>query len=126
MLDNPVLHRILTSPPLYAWLASAAAPFLLWAILVRVSRDYSHVLQRAYPVAKVLAWTLLYANAGWSLYGLYAVAAKKLFWPIALVLIGVCGSTNIIFMKLRRRVDADSFKKHEGWWPSPKDSAPLP
>jgi hypothetical protein len=127
MLDNPVLHRILTSPPLYAWLASAAAPFLGWAILVRVSRNYPHILQRAYPVVKVLALSLWFANAGcFCLYALYAWPTKKLLWLISLVLIGLSGATNIVFMKLRRRVDPDSFKKHEGWWPTPKDSSPLP
>ncbi len=126
MLDNPILHRILTSLPIYAWLASAAAPFLGWAILVRVSRDHPHVLQRAYPVIKVLAWSFWFAYAGWALYGLCAEPAKKLFWPIASVLIGLSGATNIVSIKLRRRVDPGSFKKHSGWRLTPKDSAPLP
>jgi hypothetical protein len=30
---------------------------------------------------------------------------------------------NLVRTWIARRVDPDSFKKYEGWWPTPKDSS---
>jgi hypothetical protein len=54
---------------------------------------------------------------------LYYVVARpgKVFFLRYAVLLPLSYGVLLFHGWMRRRVDPDSFKKHEGWWPTPKD-----
>jgi hypothetical protein len=118
MPANPILHRMLHNPYFYLWIAALALPFLFWAILARLARNNPGVLPRVYPVLKVLTWGMWFAAL--------AAACFRLFWPdVKMYLpsfIGISGGMNLVHNWVRRRVDPDSYKKYEGWWPTKPDS----
>ncbi|HEY2363158.1 MAG TPA: hypothetical protein VGK36_18700 [Candidatus Angelobacter sp.] len=120
MLSDPILHRVLTNPWFYRWVAAVVSPLLIWAVLVRLSQSEPDILSRIYPGLKLAAWTLWASFVVWSLFGLSGVPERKTFYGINLVFFGLMGGTNLMHSWVRRRVDPDSVKTDEGWWPAPK------
>lgn len=120
MLSNPILHRVFTNPWFYPWVVAMVLPFLLWAVLVKLSHSRPDILPRIYPVLRVIAWGLWVSFVTWSLYGLFGRLERKTFYGMNGILWGLMG-TNLMHSWVRRRVVPDSAKKYEGWWPAPKD-----
>jgi hypothetical protein len=121
MLANPILHRVLAEPLFYSFVAAMAAPYLLWAGLARAARRRPEILRRIYPRLKVLIGRLWF-------FGLACIVLSphrelKTFIAQVSILNVFSAGMNLLRMWVGRRVDPDSFKKYEGWWPTPKDSA---
>jgi hypothetical protein len=118
MLDNPILHRILTMPLFYFALAAMVLPFLLWAGIARAARRRPKVLRRIYPRLKVLIGRLAFL-------GLVCVVLlphhefMTLVGQISILNLFLAGM-NLLRMWIGRRVDPNLFKKYEGWWTDAK------
>ncbi len=121
MPSDPILYRVLTNPWFYRWVVAMVSPFLIWAVLVRVSHSKPDILSRIYPGLKVTAWALWAFFVAWGLFGLFGVPERKTFYGINGIFSGLMGGINLMHSWVRRRVDPDSFKTYEGWWPTPKD-----
>jgi hypothetical protein len=124
MLANPTLHRVLTTPLFYFFLAAMVAPCLLWAGIARAAHRRPEILRRIYPRLNALMGRLAFL-------GLVCVVLLPHHELMTLVgqisILNVfLGGMNLLRMWIGRRVDPDSFKKYEGWWPTPKDSALRP
>ncbi|HWF06247.1 MAG TPA: hypothetical protein VHA06_21345 [Candidatus Angelobacter sp.] len=121
MLANPTLHRVLTTPFFYLFLVAMVVPFLLWAGIAGAARRRREVLRRIYPRLKVLIGRLAFL-------GLVCVVLlphhefMTLVGQISILNLFLAGM-NLLRMWIGRRVDPASYKKYEGWWPTPKDSA---
>jgi hypothetical protein len=126
MLDNPVLHKLLTDPFFYLILAVIVGPFLVWAGIARAARSNPGILPRLYLPVKVLAWCAWGLTFVWGAFIFVNHQSWRTFSGGELLIINLFNGLNLIRTWIGRRVDPDSFKKHEGWWPTPKDSAPLP
>jgi hypothetical protein len=121
MLANPTLHRVLTTPFFYLFLVAMVVPFLLWAGIAGAARRRREVLRRIYPGLKVLIGRLWF-------FGLACIVLSphrelKTFIAQVSILNVFSAGMNLLRMWVGRRVDPDLFKKYEGWWPTPKDSA---
>ena len=121
MPSDPILHRVLTNPWFYTWVVAMVLPFLIWAVLAKLSHSRPEILPRIYPVLKVIAWGIWVSFVVWALYGLSGRLERKTFYGINGILWGLMGGTNLLHSWVRRRVAPDSAKKYEGWWPTPKD-----
>ena len=121
MPSDPILSRVLTNPWFYRWVVAMVTPLLIWAALVRLSHSKPDILSRVYPVLKATAWVLWAFFVAWILFGLSGALEWKTFYGVNLILFGLNGGTNLMHSWVRRRVDPDSVKTEEGWWPTPKD-----
>jgi uncharacterized protein YhhL (DUF1145 family) len=124
MLANPTLHRVLTMPLFYFFLAAMAVPLLLWAGIARAARRRPEILRCIYPRVKTLIGWLWFV--GLACVVLLPHPELKIFVSRLSVLNVLLSGMNLLRMWIGRRIDPDSFKKYEGWWPTPKDSAPQP
>jgi hypothetical protein len=88
------------------------------ALVVIVSRRHPGILRRIYPPLKVFTWVLIF-GLGWGL--LYSVRANQTRYVFLMT--SFLSGMNLVRTWIARRVDPDSFKKYEGWWPTPKDSS---
>jgi hypothetical protein len=117
MLANSILLTAITRLRLYELVAAIASPFVFWLMVVIASRRYPGILQRIYSPLKVFIW-LTYCGLVWGLlYSLRTNQNRYIF-----VAINFMNGMNLVRIWVGRRVDPDAYKKHEGWWPTPKDS----
>ncbi len=121
MVGHPILYRVLSDPWLYRWVVAMVLPFLIWAVLAKLSHSRPDILPTIYPALKVIAWGIWVSFVVWDLYGLSGRLEWKTFYGTNAILGGLMGGTNLIHSWVRRRVDPDSVRKYEGWWPTPKD-----
>ena len=126
MPSDPILHRVFTNPWFYLWVVAVILPFLIWALLAKLSHSRPDILPRIYPVLKVIAWGIWMVFVAWVLYGLSGRLERKTFYGINGILWGLMGGSNLLYSWVRRRVAPDSAKKYEGWWPTPKDLPAKP
>jgi hypothetical protein len=121
MPSDPILYRVLTNPWFYQWVVAMVLPFLIWAVLAKLSRNHPGILPRSYPWLKGLAWGTwaLFVAAG--LYDLFGASERKIFFRTPWILGAFSSGINLVYHWVRRRVDPDSIKTYEGWWPTPKD-----
>ncbi len=120
MASNPILYRVLNDPWVYRWMVAMVLPFLIWAVLVKLARKHPAILRQSYPWLKVVAWGAWAIFVALGLYSLYATSERsffRAFWTLGAFSSGI----NLLRSWVRRRVDPDSIKTYEGWWPRPKD-----
>ena len=118
MPANPILHRMLTDPYLYKFVASIVAPLLLWTVLVRFARSHPDILQGMYSPLKIFTWALWFCTVATGFYVVVGLSSLKTFARTQILIANFSGGVNLIYMWVKRRVDPDSFKKHEGWRPN--------
>jgi len=123
MPSDPILHRLFTDPWFYQWVAAMVLPFLIWAVLAKLSHSRPDILPRIYPVLKVIAWGIWVSFVAWTLYGLSGRPERKTFYGINGILFGLMGGTNLMYHWVRRRVHPEAYVKepNEGWWPSKRE-----
>jgi hypothetical protein len=105
MVGDPILYRVLTNPWLYRWVVAMVLPLLIWAVLVKISRNHPGILPRAYPMLRVFAWGIWASFIAWGLYGLIGTAERKNFYAINGIIFGLLSGTNLMYHWVRRRVD---------------------
>ena len=123
MADHSILNRVLREPFLYLYLAAAIFPFLFWAALAKLSRNRPDILPHVYPLLKVLIWVAYASMVGFGLYSVFDIWSPRRAYRVFVVLMVLSQGFNFVYHWVRRRVDPASYKKFEGWWPSPKGSA---
>ncbi|MGB9121185.1 MAG: hypothetical protein WCE73_11240 [Candidatus Angelobacter sp.] len=121
MASNPTFYRVLANAWLYRWMVAMVLPFLIWAVLVKLSRNHPGILPRSYPWLKVLTWGAWVLFVASGLYGLVGISETKTFFRTFWTLGAFSSGTNLVYHWVRRRVDPDAYKKTEGWWPTAKD-----
>ena len=114
---NSILHRILADPYLYKFVASIVAPLLLWTVLVRFTRSHPDILPGMYSPLKIFTWALWSCTVATGFYVVLGPSSLKTFARTQILIANFSGGVNLIYMWVKRRVDPDSFKKHEGWRP---------
>jgi flagellar biosynthesis protein FliR len=118
MLANSILLTAVTRSRLYEFIAAIASPFVFWLMVVIISRWHPGILPRIYPPIKVFLWLTYFALVWGLLYSLRTNQNLYIFMAI-----NFTNGMNLVHTWIRRRVDPDSYKKYEGWWPMPKDSS---
>ena|SRR5579864_755424 len=121
MLSDPILHRVLTNPWFYRWVVAMVLPFLIWAVLVKLARNHPAILRQAFPWLKVVVWGAWAIFVAAGLYSLFGASDWMTFFRTSWILGAVYSGINLVYHWVRRRIDPDSVKTHEGWWPTPKD-----
>jgi hypothetical protein len=121
MLTDPILHRVLTNPWFYRWVVAMVLPFLIWAVVAKLSRNHPEILPRSYPWLKGLAWGAWALFVASGLYGLFGASERTTFFRTPWILGAFSSGINLVYHWVRRRVDPSAYKKYEGWWPTPKD-----
>jgi uncharacterized membrane protein YfcA len=121
MPSYPILYRVLSDPWLYRWVVAMVLPFLIWAVLAKLSRNHPGTLPRSYPWLKVLTWGTWGLFVASGLYALFGISESKAFFRTSLTLGAFSSGINLVYHWVRRQVDPDAYKKYEGWWPTPKD-----
>jgi len=120
--SDPILHRVFTNPWFYTWVLAMFLPLLIWATLAKLSHSRPDILPRIYPVLRVIAWGIWGTFVVWVLYGLSGRLERKTFYGISGIFWGLMGGANLMHSWVRRRVDPESVKPHEGWWPSKREN----
>jgi hypothetical protein len=122
MLTNFILHRVLTDPFLYAFIAAIVLPLLLWAWLVKFAQSHPDLLPGIYVPLKILAWVLWGCAVAAGSCSVFGPPGLKVFVKIGILISNFSLGLNLTYTWVRRRVDPDSFKKEDGWWPTPENS----
>jgi hypothetical protein len=117
MLASSIMLTALTRFRLYAFIAALASPFVFWLMVVIISRWHPGILPRIYSPLKVFIW-LTYFGLVWGL--LYSLRTNQNLYIF--LAINFMNGMNLVRIWIGRRVDPDAYKKHEGWWPTRKDS----
>jgi hypothetical protein len=123
MLANSILHRVLTDPFLYGFISVIALPLLLWTWLAKFAQSHPDILPRIYLPLKILAWILWSCAVAAGSYSVFGPPGLKVFAKTGILISNFSLGLNLMYTWVRRRVDPDSFKKEDGWWPAPKDSS---
>jgi hypothetical protein len=118
--SNTIFYRVLNDPWVYRWVVAMVLPFLIWAVLVKLARNHPAILRQSHPWLKVVAWGAWAIFVAAGLYSLFGASERSFFgacWTLGAFSSGI----NLLHSWVRRRVDPDSVKTYEGWWPAPKD-----
>jgi hypothetical protein len=120
MASNSIFYRVLNDPWVYRWVVAMVLPLLIWAVLVKLARNHPAILHQSHPWLKVVAWGAWAIFVAAGLYGLFGTSERsffRAFWTLGAFSSGI----NLLYHWVRRRVDPDSVKTYEGWWPTPKN-----
>lgn len=121
MASNSAFYRVVANPWLYRWMVAMVLPFLIWAVLVKLSRNHQAILRRSHPWLKVLAWGTWALFIASGLYGLFGTSERVTFFRAYWTLGAFSSGINLLYHWVRRRLDPDAYKKYEDWWPTKKD-----
>src|SRR5579884_1587886 len=113
LLYRLFLYRLFSYPLFPLWAIALVLPFLLWAVLAKLSRKDPSVLSRIYPGLKVLVFGLWIAMSMiWILHMGGHLPHINIF-ALSLVYISLYGGLVQMYHWVRRRINPDSYKKRE-------------
>ena len=102
------------------FVAAMVTPGVIWALLAIFARRSPRLLSDAYPVLRVLAWTLYLAAGICGIAAVLGIPSLRTFSKIFPALAVFSGGMNLTHAWVRRKIDPAAFQKEpdSGWWPA--------